>query len=386
MQVDRASFPCGCTQDGCGNVFGRLEFNPKRVRTHFIHTIMRLEMEKKQKKSDKQNTLHTYDGRLRLRESDEETSVVDSVGMNTRLINYNPANNILYPTSTLQSSSSSSSSGVAISSDGHQLAAANSHYSANAIEDTSRNCANATTLAESPLDLHYAFRADYSVDSAQSNFPLMYPNSGYYSNNSGTSFVDFNAMNNITNQSSLIPSYSNYSSNIPFNGLMSTVQTPATVPITATDGFIASVPTNVHNGALFDSHVTEDFLSINQTNATAGDSKGNKAVEQYNGKYSEYANDSSKLLDVPAIPAVDLNCLLNDDNLPTSEIQESVPSSSNQTDTVPNITTTSTEFMKFESNYANKLNANQNYNLTNELSATDDKSNELFQKDSVLTT
>lgn len=336
---------------------------------------MRLEMEKKQKKSDKQNTLHTYDGRLRLRESDEETSVVDSVGMNTRLINYNPL-------------SSSSSSGVAISSDGHQLAAANSHYSSNAIEDTSRNCANATTLAESPLDLHYAFRADYSVDSTQSNYPLMYPNSGYYSTNSGTSFVDFNAMNNITNQSSLIPSYSNYSSNIPYNGLMSTVQTPATVPITATDGFIASVPTNVHNGALFDSHVTEDFLSINQTNATAGDSKGNKAVEQYNGKYSEYANDSSKLLDVTGVSAVDLNCLLNDDNLPTTEIQESVPSSSNQIDIVPNIPTTSTEYMKFESNYANKLNANQNYNLTNELSATttDDKSNELFQKDSVLTT
>ena len=46
-QVDRLSFPCGCSKDGCGNVRGRIEFNPIRVRTHFIHTLMRLEMEKK---------------------------------------------------------------------------------------------------------------------------------------------------------------------------------------------------------------------------------------------------------------------------------------------------------------------------------------------------
>lgn len=46
-QVDRLHFPCGCTRDGCGNPSGRIEFNPVRVRTHFIHTLMRLELEKK---------------------------------------------------------------------------------------------------------------------------------------------------------------------------------------------------------------------------------------------------------------------------------------------------------------------------------------------------
>ncbi|XP_041374414.1 cysteine/serine-rich nuclear protein 3-like [Gigantopelta aegis] len=46
-QVDRLSFPCGCSKDGCGNTSGRIEFNPIRVRTHFIHTLMRLELEKK---------------------------------------------------------------------------------------------------------------------------------------------------------------------------------------------------------------------------------------------------------------------------------------------------------------------------------------------------
>lgn len=46
-QVDRMSFPCGCTRDGCHNASGRVEFNPLRVRTHFIHTLMRLELERK---------------------------------------------------------------------------------------------------------------------------------------------------------------------------------------------------------------------------------------------------------------------------------------------------------------------------------------------------
>lgn len=46
-QVDRLNFPCGCTRDGCSNTSGRIEFNPVRVRTHFIHTLMRVGLEKK---------------------------------------------------------------------------------------------------------------------------------------------------------------------------------------------------------------------------------------------------------------------------------------------------------------------------------------------------
>ncbi|XP_017274759.1 cysteine/serine-rich nuclear protein 2 isoform X2 [Kryptolebias marmoratus] len=46
-QVDRMSFPCGCSRDGCGNVAGRIEFNPLRVRTHYLHTIMKLDVEKR---------------------------------------------------------------------------------------------------------------------------------------------------------------------------------------------------------------------------------------------------------------------------------------------------------------------------------------------------
>ncbi|KAH0627624.1 hypothetical protein JD844_003608 [Phrynosoma platyrhinos] len=50
-QMDHTSFPCGCTKDGCGNTEGRIEFNQARVQTHFIHTIMKLELEKNQQNS-----------------------------------------------------------------------------------------------------------------------------------------------------------------------------------------------------------------------------------------------------------------------------------------------------------------------------------------------
>lgn len=47
LQMDHSSFPCGCTKDGCGNMEGRIEFNSTRVQTHYIHTIMKLELEKR---------------------------------------------------------------------------------------------------------------------------------------------------------------------------------------------------------------------------------------------------------------------------------------------------------------------------------------------------
>ncbi|XP_077391436.1 cysteine/serine-rich nuclear protein 2-like isoform X2 [Festucalex cinctus] len=46
-QVDRFSFPCGCTKDGCGNIEGHVEFDSKRVQTHYIHTVMRLDLERR---------------------------------------------------------------------------------------------------------------------------------------------------------------------------------------------------------------------------------------------------------------------------------------------------------------------------------------------------
>lgn len=45
IQVDRFNFPCGCSKDGCGNTQGRFEFDARRVQTHYIHTVMRLELE-----------------------------------------------------------------------------------------------------------------------------------------------------------------------------------------------------------------------------------------------------------------------------------------------------------------------------------------------------
>lgn len=46
-QVDRFNFPCGCTKDSCGNIQGRIEFDSRQVQTHYIHTVMRLELERR---------------------------------------------------------------------------------------------------------------------------------------------------------------------------------------------------------------------------------------------------------------------------------------------------------------------------------------------------
>ncbi|XP_011608504.2 cysteine/serine-rich nuclear protein 3 [Takifugu rubripes] len=60
-QVDRMSFPCGCSKEGCSNSTGRVEFNPIRVRTHFLHTIMKLELEKsrEQQQASPANSYHS---------------------------------------------------------------------------------------------------------------------------------------------------------------------------------------------------------------------------------------------------------------------------------------------------------------------------------------
>ncbi|XP_051566863.1 cysteine/serine-rich nuclear protein 3-like [Myxocyprinus asiaticus] len=61
-QVDRMSFPCGCTKEGCSNAAGRIEFNPIRVRTHFLHTIMKLELEKSREQQQSSGTAATGNG------------------------------------------------------------------------------------------------------------------------------------------------------------------------------------------------------------------------------------------------------------------------------------------------------------------------------------
>ncbi|XP_073486117.1 cysteine/serine-rich nuclear protein 1 isoform X2 [Aquarana catesbeiana] len=51
-QRDHSTFPCGCTKDGCGNPNGRVEFNSSRVQTHFIHTVMKLELEEQNQNNE----------------------------------------------------------------------------------------------------------------------------------------------------------------------------------------------------------------------------------------------------------------------------------------------------------------------------------------------
>ncbi|KAA3679617.1 cysteine/serine-rich nuclear protein [Paragonimus westermani] len=48
-QVDRALFPCSCIESAqCQNPEGRIEFDPIRVRTHYLHTRLRLDVARAQ--------------------------------------------------------------------------------------------------------------------------------------------------------------------------------------------------------------------------------------------------------------------------------------------------------------------------------------------------
>lgn len=81
-QVDRLSFPCGCTKDGCSNQAGRIEFNPIRVRTHFIHTLMRLELERKDSECSNGNSAAAVTGCFSTKSSSVggEIDVVGAIG------------------------------------------------------------------------------------------------------------------------------------------------------------------------------------------------------------------------------------------------------------------------------------------------------------------
>lgn len=58
-QVDRALFPCSCVERShCQNPHGRIEFDSVRVRTHYLHTRMRLDLESHHKYTKAVSTSH----------------------------------------------------------------------------------------------------------------------------------------------------------------------------------------------------------------------------------------------------------------------------------------------------------------------------------------
>lgn len=285
-QVDRASFPCGCTQDGCANRFGRIEFNPKRVRTHFIHTLMRLELEKKQKKSEKQNVLNSYDGRLRLRDSDDDnSSIVADQHLNSQqhsqshlqhhtslglgqLVNYNPSNSIIYPASM-----STVTSSIGDMVDGHMHCNNNSDFGTTS-PTAHRSASNGIiSMPESPLDLHYAFRNDYQVDIStvqDQTTPsfTMYSNPSYFSSTSGTTnFTDYSSLSSTTLSNEVSPNYVAYSTNLSYSGLMSNDTIIDNVTAVCAP-FIESYDGNAVNinSALFDGSQDDD-ISVLQINS-----------------------------------------------------------------------------------------------------------------------
>ncbi|XP_053693700.1 uncharacterized protein LOC128741732 [Sabethes cyaneus] len=161
-QVDRPSFPCGCTQDGCANVVGRVEFNPARVRTHFIHTIMRLNLDNKAS-SEEQNGMGIHSASSYGNGKDWSSGPVRLPGL-YGMVGTNGADTVDGYHHLHQQQ--------------HPYAAANHNYL------NGHPVSNGLSPAGESLDLHYAFR-DFYGPSPQANDQLAIPNSlmtTYYSN------------------------------------------------------------------------------------------------------------------------------------------------------------------------------------------------------------
>lgn len=161
-QVDRQTpneFPCSCTRDGCANVNGRVEFNPARVKTHFIHTIMRLELEKRQELSEVQTS----------------STIVQSI----------PPTKWWMRLQSSQSGANANFNNYMYNNGGSTI----SQYSGKIppISMISSSLANSESL-----DLHYAYRDEYtnsltlSTESSTSSF-----------NNSSNDYFNYNYMNTV---------------------------------------------------------------------------------------------------------------------------------------------------------------------------------------------
>ncbi|XP_063777896.1 cysteine/serine-rich nuclear protein 1 [Pseudophryne corroboree] len=117
-QRDHSNFPCGCSKDGCGNRNGRVEFNSSRVQTHFIHTVMKLELEEKSERngqseitcSEKLDTFRSSS----LEASDNEDRTVPNTTSTTASYHFNmdlePASENSCSSDTTDSSASSTQS------------------------------------------------------------------------------------------------------------------------------------------------------------------------------------------------------------------------------------------------------------------------------------
>lgn len=368
--MDRASFPCGCTQDGCGNVYGRVEFNPKRVRTHFIHTIMRLELDKKQKKCDKQNTLQSYDGRLRLRESEEESnSAVNTTSIHNqtslgRLVNYSPANNILYPTTTIQSTSS-----VIINPIDSQHP-----YSSSIMDNPNR--INCVSQLESPFDLQYEYRSEYAVDlpstdPTNSNYSLLYPSTSYYSPDTGSSFPEYTA-----NKTSLQTDFPTYTSGAPYDSQLNgnSLQS-VTANVSDTSGnnakglsYVISATGEHCNNSYYNSNHSISSIPI-QTIQCIDQSGSN--IESIEASVIEN-NDASAFLNLgndqlPTLIDADSRGVLNDESIATF-ISGNTP-----------------EFRKYASDFTNKLSHSYHLpdNLRIHLERVDDNKQQAPEQDTL---
>ena len=274
-QVDRLKpheFPCGCTRDGCANVNGRVEFNPSRVKTHFIHTIMRLELEKRQELSE-----------------DSNTNIIPSLP---------PAKWWM----RLQSTQSNSNASTSYNNYVYNNGMSSNQYSG---KIPSLSMMSTSMANQESLDLHYAYRDEYinnstlSTDTNNSSFNSnsndyfsgynylstsgsISPNNTIHSGFSSNSYSYNQHHPNLHNQVNMTQSHQlNFSSdcqysNFPTNNGSSVsykVDSASEINEITSQSYIANnYPSPIHNGAAI-SRVSYQNISLSQTQEISNNSE-----------------------------------------------------------------------------------------------------------------
>lgn len=317
-QVDRLKpheFPCGCTRDGCANVNGRIEFNPARVKTHFIHTIMRLELEKRQELSE-----------------DSTSSTIQNL----------PPSKWWMRLQSSQSTAGSSANNY------------NNYAYNNGVQFSGKippiSMMSSSMSNQESLDLHYAYRDEYlnnlslSTDTTNSSFNNS--SNDYYSSYNYINSMGSSSQSNVLNsnyhmsqhnnsyhqhlnsshtQINLLQQqqmsfnsncqYTNYSSTNGSSGTFKAESLSEINGIPSHNYVSNSFPSSMHNGAITNRISYQNNISTHTSSSPSQDNRPN--TENY---CSLSQNDNSPECHETTVPNIIVNNDQNDSNENLSEI------------------------------------------------------------------
>ncbi|XP_073825764.1 AXIN1 up-regulated 1 [Musca autumnalis] len=311
-QVDRDMFPCGCTRDACGNTIGRVEFNPSRVRTHFIHTLMRLDMEKRQQQNPYTpaavvptatvNSSSYYQSHLQPQSNYSSGYASPAYNPSADMHQQNAASNFYHqhhqPTTSTGGMYGSGGGGASMDMS-HATSTSSASYGIDNIDSSGiyNSAGSSATPSYGELIPVASYHPHHNMNYGNVSETQM---SGYnsYHNNAATSYINTNASTNMNNTST------NYSScsvpSLPPYGAATTTEASATYhsvsSLTTLETTTAPSYTKAQTSTLMDN----DDVGTSFINLTTPLASSSRLTQQINDLLENNRNNSTALVAVSA--------------------------------------------------------------------------------------